>query len=134
MARIICLLIIYASINLKADEISGQYFFWAKYYTANQSLSSSQISISKAMTKSDLRNFRKICFIKGAKKPNQSQMQYFNAHKNELQDCFIRSSAQVLEFSKFSIKSAKTRTNLTYTPLRFIAIFKPKGATILAQM
>lgn len=114
-------------------KISQQYIFWAKYFTTNQILSTHEVAISKAMVKSNLNEFYKICFIKGAKGQNQSEMAYFMAHKSELEDCFINAPMHALEFSRLSLQSANMRTNVTLIPLHFIAVFKPSGATILAK-
>ena len=117
---------------------SDEYIFWAHFFTTNQMLSTRVIAISKAMKKSDESEFLPFCELRATKVAEQSELEFFRSHEEELADCFTKSPFKVLEYSGYELKAAKQKailhTNITHIPIHFIAIFKAQGATILAKI
>ena len=117
---------------------SDEYIFWAHFFTTNQMLSTRVIAISKAMKKSDESEFLPFCELRATKAAGQSELEFFRSHEEELADCFTKSPFKVLEYSGYELHSAKQKaklyTNITQSPIHFIAIFKAQGATILAKI
>lgn len=117
---------------------SDEYIFWAHFFTTNQMLSTRVIAISKAMKKNDESEFLPFCELRATKVAEQSELEFFRSHEEELADCFTKSPFKVLEYSGYELHSAKQKaklhTNITQIPIHFIAIFKAQGATILAKI
>lgn len=117
---------------------SDEYIFWAHFFTTNQMLSTRVLAISKAMKKSDESEFEPFCELRATKMLEQSELEFFRLHEEELADCFTKSPFKLLEFSIYELQNAKQRanlrTNITQIPIHFIAIFKAQGATILAKI
>ena len=125
MARNFCLLILFSFRLFGSDE----FIVWAKFSTFNHQITYENISISSAMTLSGLK-YEYLCEIESPKEKNQSTLNYLNAHKNELFECFYASGFKVQAHSIQNDKLASANTNVTMFPVRFTIDFKPNSAII----
>lgn len=141
MARTLCLLA-FALVGF-----ANEFIFWAEFSSKNFVLSHQSDYISPAMTQSELVSELYVCDLiytsedlqsldKTAlggiddEMPRSKKLNFLNAHKNELVQCFTNADIKVQDFVKSQNLQAQTQTFIKMLPLRFRVNFARDRAVI----
>ncbi|MCX2682308.1 hypothetical protein OQH60_00635 [Campylobacter sp. MIT 21-1685] len=143
MERIICILIFFHLKLFAQDE----FIFWAELSSKNFILFHQSQNLSLAMTKSEEKQREFLCELFYTQKdihtlprtelgliddemPKTRKLEFLNAHKNELNDCFIGAKVSVKDITKTEFAKAHNETYIKILPLRFTIEFNENAVLI----